>query len=58
MMKNVHDEERALTMVNTNIAPQWQLFNAQNWATLERAVRSYSSDNKRRVYVVTGTGKI
>ncbi len=52
------DAERTLTMINTNIAPQWQLFNAQNWATLESAVRSYSNARRRKVYVFTGTGKI
>ena len=51
-------DERQLTMINTNIAPQWQKFNSKNWAVVERAVRSYSSDKKRKVYVFTGTGKI
>ncbi|XP_028413062.1 uncharacterized protein LOC114535923 isoform X1 [Dendronephthya gigantea] len=51
------DEKRELTMINTNIAPQWQVFNSQNWAVVEKAVRSYSSNNRQRpVYVVTGTG--
>ena len=50
-------KERHLTMVNTNIAPQWQLFNSQNWAVLEGAVTTYSNRKNRIVYVFTGTGK-
>ena len=49
------DEERELTMVNTNVAPQWQEFNSQNWVVVENAVTTYS--NIRRLYVFTGTGK-
>ena len=49
------DEERELTMVNTNVAPQWQAFNSQNWVVVENAVTTYS--NARRLYVFTGTGK-
>ena len=49
-------EERQLTMINTNIAPQWQQFNAGNWMVVENAVRKYSNKNRRPVYVVTGTG--
>ncbi|KAJ7374445.1 hypothetical protein OS493_007551 [Desmophyllum pertusum] len=30
------DAEREYTMITTNIAPQWQLFNAGNWANLEK----------------------
>ena len=48
--------ERELTMVNTNIAPQWQPFNAENWATLEAAVRRYADAKKNKVFVFTGTG--
>jgi DNA/RNA endonuclease G (NUC1) len=44
-------------MVNTNIAPQWQPFNGGNWAKLEKAVRTYSDTNNKRVFVFTGTGK-
>jgi DNA/RNA endonuclease G (NUC1) len=45
-------------MINTNIAPQWQLFNGRNWAALEDAVRKYVDRNQHSVYVFTGTGKI
>ena len=47
---------RKLTMVNTNIAPQWQLFNGGNWANLENAVRKYSDKERKQVFVFTGTG--
>jgi DNA/RNA endonuclease G (NUC1) len=43
-------------MVNTNIAPQWQLFNGGNWATLEKAVRKYADQKNRQIFVFTGTG--
>ena len=51
-------EGRDLTMINTNIAPQWQEFNAKNWAVLENAVRSYAANKKKTVYVFTGTGNV
>ena len=47
--------EREFTMVNTNVAPQWQAFNSKNWVVVENAVTTYS--NRRRLYVFTGTGK-
>ena len=50
--------ERELTMVNTNIAPQWQRFNGGNWAVLEAAVRTYSARNNRELFIFTGTGNI
>ena len=46
--------ERKLTMINTNIAPQWQKFNT-NWVVVESAVKKYSNRRGRPVYVVTGT---
>ncbi|KAK3740661.1 hypothetical protein QZH41_006820 [Actinostola sp. cb2023] len=49
-------DERELTMINTNIAPQWQLFNGGNWAFLEAAVRDYATSVSRPVYVFTGVG--
>ncbi|XP_028413071.1 uncharacterized protein LOC114535923 isoform X2 [Dendronephthya gigantea] len=50
------DDKREITMIITNAAPQWQVFNSQNWAVVEKAVRTYSASNKQRpVYVVTGT---
>ena len=29
-------DQRSYTMVTTNVAPQWQLFNSKNWAEMER----------------------
>ncbi len=52
------DAERRITWINTNIAPQWQTFNGENWGALEGAVRTYSNNHRRKVYVFTGTGKI
>ncbi len=52
------DAERRITMINTNIAPQWQKFNGLNWGAVEGAVRTYSNNRRRKVYVFTGTGKI
>ena len=49
------DEERKLTMINTNVAPQWQRFKSQNWVVVESAVTTYSKT--RRLYVFTGTCK-
>ncbi|KAK3740265.1 hypothetical protein QZH41_017831, partial [Actinostola sp. cb2023] len=49
-------DERALTFITTNIAPQWQKFNGGNWALLENDVRAYVTAKKRQVYVFTGVG--
>lgn len=52
-----NDEERAYTMVTTNIAPQWQALNGGNWQRLERALRRYATDAANPLYVITGTSK-
>jgi len=49
-------EERELTMITTNIAPQWQRFNGGNWNNLETAMRLYANNTQRALYVFTGTG--
>ncbi|KAK3740259.1 hypothetical protein QZH41_017832 [Actinostola sp. cb2023] len=49
-------DERSLTFITTNIAPQWQKFNGGNWATLENDVRAYVTAKNRQVYVFTGVG--
>ena len=41
----------------TNVAPQWQEFNAGNWAAVENAVKQYVQNVGHLVYVFTGTGK-
>ena len=51
------DDERLLTMITTNIAPQWQKFNSENWSGLEKGVRRCASSGKRELYVFTGVGK-
>ena len=51
-------EERDVTQILTNAAPQWQAFNNGNWKAVETAVRKYAEDNEAvDVFVVTGTGK-
>ena len=52
------DNERELTMITTNIAPQWQKFNSINWAGLEAAVRQYATNVNRNVFVFTGVGSL
>ena len=51
------DDERLLTMITTNIAPQWQKFNGQNWQEMEKGVRKCASASRRNLYVFTGVGK-
>ena len=48
-------EERSLTYIMTNVAPQWQAFNGGNWAAVENAVKNYAKHVGRGVYVFTGT---
>ena len=54
--------EKSFTYIYTNAAPQWQLFNAGNWAALEGAIRSYADRptvppvSTRTLYIFTGTG--
>ena len=42
----------------TNVAPQWQKFNGQNWAKVEEAVKEYVKAKKTDLYVFTGTGML
>ncbi|XP_028390731.1 uncharacterized protein LOC114515638 [Dendronephthya gigantea] len=48
-------DERDLTFTMTNIAPQWQEFNAGNWNAVEQAVKAYVNNVGHGVYVFTGT---
>ena len=54
--------EKSFTYIYTNAAPQWQPFNAGNWAALEQAIRSYADrptnppGGTRTLYIFTGTG--
>jgi len=50
--------ERSFTYITTNIAPQWQPFNAGNWAKIESAVTTYAKNKGRTLYVFTGTGTL
>ena len=51
------NSERSFTYITTNIAPQWQPFNAGNWAALEATVKRYAGQQAgRTLYVFTGTG--
>ena len=52
------NDERAYTMITTNIAPQWQPFNGGNWNNLETALRNYATQTNHALYVFTGTGKV
>ena len=54
--KNDENCVRSFTHIYTNAAPQWQLFNAGNWAALEGAIRSYADDLAVQLYIFTGTG--
>ena len=51
--------EKSFTCIYTNAAPQWQQFNAGNWAAPEAAIRSYAdrpTGPPRTLYIFTGTG--
>ena len=50
-------DKAATTFILTNVAPQWQKFNGGNWLNMEKAVRAYTNNKNRNVYVFTGTGK-
>lgn len=50
-------DERKMTFIVTNVAPQWQKFNGGNWAVIERAVAEYAKSKTRDVYVFTGIGE-
>ena len=50
-------DERDLTFIMTNVAPQWQQFNGENWRKVEEAVKEYVQAVGHEVYVFTGTGK-
>ena len=55
-IKRVLPFEKSFTYIYTNAAPQWQLFNAGNWAALEGAIRNYADDLAVQLYIFTGTG--
>ncbi|CAB3996004.1 neurogenic locus notch homolog 1-like [Paramuricea clavata] len=49
------DDERDLTFIVTNAAPQWQKFNGYNWARMEEVVKDWAKANTKQLYVFTGT---
>jgi len=54
--ENGGNGERSFTFITTNIAPQWQPFNAGNWAGIESVVTTYALNQGRTLYIFTGTG--
>ena len=42
----------------TNVAPQWQGFNAGNWLDLENAVRDFVDNRNLDLVVYTGTNGV
>lgn len=52
---NILGNQQRATFYYINVAPQWQPFNAGNWATVEIVVREYVSQQKLHAEVYTGT---
>lgn len=50
----VYGTEQRATFLFINAAPQWQVFNAGNWARVEDGVRAFVSKNKLNVNCYTG----
>lgn len=51
----LYGSQQRATFYFVNAAPQWQIFNGQNWNYLEQDVRSYASRNALDLTVYTGT---
>ncbi|XP_063228958.1 uncharacterized protein LOC134534394 [Bacillus rossius redtenbacheri] len=51
----VYGSQQMATFYYVNAAPQWQVFNAGNWLTLENNVRRYASSKAANLVVYTGT---
>nr|AKB95592.1 DNA/RNA non-specific endonuclease [Laodelphax striatellus] len=49
----VYGAEQMATFYYINVAPQWQIINAGNWAALEDNVRTYIIKNKLEVLIYT-----
>lgn len=52
---NILGNQQRATFYYINVAPQWQPFNAGNWATVENVVREYVSQQKLHAEIYTGT---
>lgn len=50
----VYPPQQRATFLFLNAAPQWQVFNAGNWASVEDGVRAWVSKNKKHVDCWTG----
>lgn len=50
----VYGTQQRATFLFINAAPQWQVFNAGNWARVEDGVRAWVSKNKINVQCYTG----
>lgn len=50
----VYASEQRATFLFVNVAPQWQVFNAGNWARVEDGVRAWVSKHKKTVECWTG----
>ncbi|XP_057668891.1 uncharacterized protein LOC130901478 [Diorhabda carinulata] len=51
----VYAAEQISTFRYTNVAPQWETFNGNNWASTERDARAYAQSNKIDLQIWTGT---
>lgn len=51
----VYGIQQSATFFYVNVVPQWQVFNAGNWAALEDSVRTFVGSYGEKVTVYTGT---
>uniref|UniRef100_A0A1B6DIQ8 DNA/RNA non-specific endonuclease/pyrophosphatase/phosphodiesterase domain-containing protein n=1 Tax=Clastoptera arizonana TaxID=38151 RepID=A0A1B6DIQ8_9HEMI len=51
----VYGALQTATFFYVNVVPQWQVFNAGNWAALEDSVRTFVSNYEDKVVIYTGT---
>ncbi|XP_037934341.1 uncharacterized protein LOC119668780 [Teleopsis dalmanni] len=54
----VYGSEQRATFLFVNVAPQWQTFNAGNWARVEDGVRAWVTKNKMDVNCYTGVSGV
>ncbi|KAK9678902.1 DNA/RNA non-specific endonuclease [Popillia japonica] len=51
----IYGAQHRLTFYFVNAAPQWQIFNGQNWKYLEDNIRKFASRNNVDLIIYTGT---